>query len=361
MPSDQSDRVTVAVVNYNAGPLLRQCWQALARQDYANFEVVLIDNASHDRSCDDLPDLPVPTRHIFNAENRGFAVGVNQAAAAATGAWLATLNPDAVPASDWLTRLMAAAHHAEPTTAMFGSLQRDLERPELLDGHGDVYHATGMFWRAGHGQPTAGAPDSGPIFAPCAAAALYRRDALRAMGGFAEAFFCYAEDVDLGFRMRLAGYNALRVSEAVVDHHGGACSPDSAFAVRYGTRNRLWTFVRNMPGVLFWPLLPVHLALSALAVVRHAVSARGRGHGKAALVGLVEGVAGIPRQWHARRAIQAGRTVGPGAVIGWLTWSPIAVYKRASAGSPPAPAIASGATPEVGRATAAARRGPRSS
>lgn len=50
------------------------------------------------------------------------------------------------------------------------------------------------------------------IFAPCAAAALYRRSVLQQLGGFDEHYFCYMEDVDLGFRLRLLGHSALRAA-----------------------------------------------------------------------------------------------------------------------------------------------------
>ena len=58
------------------------------------------------------------------------------------------------------------------------------------------------------------------VFSPCAAAALYRREALTEVGGFDEDYFCYMEDVDLGFRLRLAGHCSLYVPQSIAHHVG---------------------------------------------------------------------------------------------------------------------------------------------
>ena len=95
------------------------------------------------------------------------------------------------------------------------------------------------------------------VFAACAAAALYRRDAFEALGGFEERFFCYYEDVDLGFRLRLAGGRCVLEPRAIVRHVGSASSGQvSGFAEYHGTRNRLWTFLRDMPTALMPIALP---------------------------------------------------------------------------------------------------------
>ena len=84
--------------------------------------------------------------------------------------------------------------------------------PDHLDGAGDSYHVSGRAWRNGHNAPVATWPAGEyEVFAPCAAAALYRRAAFEEIGGFDERFFCYFEDVDLGFRLRLRGHRCVYV------------------------------------------------------------------------------------------------------------------------------------------------------
>src|SRR3546814_2613643 len=78
---------------------------------------------------------------------------------------------------------------------MFGSFQLSLEDPAYLDGLGDCYGFLGFAWRGGQGRPRPKCLDDAEVFAPCAAAALYRRAAFDAVGGFADHYFCLLEDV----------------------------------------------------------------------------------------------------------------------------------------------------------------------
>ena len=111
---------------------------------------------------------------------------------------------------------MLAARH-NPEYSFFASKLISADNPRVLDGAGDNYHVSGLVWRRGHGNTAQGEMNAPrEVFAPCAAAALYRRSALIDVGGFDEDFFCYVEDVDLGFRLRLAGHRCLYVPQAVV-------------------------------------------------------------------------------------------------------------------------------------------------
>ncbi len=148
--------------------------------------------------------------------------------------------------------------------------------PERLDGAGDSYHVSGRAWRNGHGERRkCWAGEDAEVFAPCAAAALYRRHAFDEVGGFDEQYFCYFEDVDLGFRLRLRGHNCLYIHSAIVEHVSSALSGyRSDFAVYHGERNAVWTFFKNMPSALLWLYLPQHLLLNVAALMYYPGEAR---------------------------------------------------------------------------------------
>ena len=190
-------QVAVVVVNFNSGQYLARCLAALRAQSFRDFTVVVVDNASSDESRQALNDLPPGWRVIRLEQNIGFAAANNRAIAAVESPWIAALNPDAFAEPDWLAQLMRGTARY-PDAAAFGSLQIDETRPDRLDGAGDAYHVSGLYWRGGFRRPLAGRCIEGEILSPCAAAALYHRDALLAVGGFDEDFFCYGEDVDLG-------------------------------------------------------------------------------------------------------------------------------------------------------------------
>lgn len=239
------------------------------------------------------------------SDNLGFAAGNNRAIAQCSTEYVALLNPDAFAEPDWLEKLLQAAQ-AHPEAAAFGSRQVCDENPAILDGTGDCYHWSGLAWRESHGQQqTPGHLLGREIFAPCAAAALYRRSALQQAGGFDERYFCYFEDVDLGFRLRLAGHTARYVPGAVVRHVGSATTGGqrSDFATFHGHRNMTWTFVKNMPGILFWGLLPLHLGAHLAGCLMLAA----RGQALAAGRARWQALRGLSLAWQQRQAIQHHR------------------------------------------------------
>ena len=312
MPISPSAPVTVIIVNFNGGEHLLRCLACLADQETPPERIVLIDNCSTDGSAAAAREwvardgrLTARLEQIDSTVNSGFAAANNRAVEACTTEFVALLNPDAFPDRGWLTALVAAARQ-HPEAASFGSSQRLDGRPGLLDGVGDVYHISGVAWRDGH-EKTRGdcyEPDC-EIFSACAAAALYRRQAFLEVGGFDEDFFCYFEDVDLGFRLRLAGYAARSVAAAGVSHvsFASAGGRRSTFAIYHGHRNLVWCFVKNMPFWLALVLLPGHIALLFYDLVLFTL----RGCGAAVVAAKWDAIVGLPKFLRKRRAVQAMR------------------------------------------------------
>lgn len=309
--------VTVIVVVHGGQHVVR-CLECLAAQSFPPRRILLLDNASLDAAADACEEtIAADPRLQGRAElrrldaNLGFAAASNLGIAAADTPLVALLNPDAFPEPEWLERLTAAAA-AHPEVAAFGSRQMLEGDPGVLDGIGDHYHLGGIAWRGGHGRAVRDADLVGrEIFSACAAAALYRRAAVLAAGGFDEDFFCYMEDVDLGFRLRLLGHGARSVPDAVVHHVGSASSAgDGGAAVYLGHRNRVWTHVANMPGPLLAASLPLHFFLTILGGFVLAA----RGHGAAFVRGTAAAIAGLPRAWRKRRRVQAARVASTAAI-----------------------------------------------
>jgi GT2 family glycosyltransferase len=240
---------------------------------------VIIDNGSTDSGLLDLnrkyPELDLSIKHLES--NQGFAVANNIGVRLAHGKWLALLNSDAFPEPDWLEKLLQAAED-NPDFTSFSSRQIQANHPEFLDGAGDAYHVSGLAWRIGLGYPSDQyGLDSKELFSPCAAAAMYLREAFLEVGGFDEDFFSYFEDIDLGFRLQLRGYRCLYVPGAVVHHIGSATFGErSDFAFYYSHRNLILTFVKNMPSAMFWRYLPAHFIANLIYVAYYTVRGRGR-------------------------------------------------------------------------------------
>ncbi len=294
--------VAVIIVNWNGGEFLARCLSALAMQTVRPKRVFVVDNASSDGSCDrianDYPDVTL----MKQSKNLGFAAGNNIAAWKADDCdWIALLNPDAFADPRWIEALVQAAEK-HPEHAFFGSRMLMADIPELLDGVGDIYHVSGLVWREGHGIKAAGAYlEEREIFSPCGAAAMYKRSAFVEAEGFDEDYFCYVEDVDLGFRLRLLGYRCLYVPDSIVLHKGSALTGKrSNFSIYYGHRNLVWAYVKNFPGIWFWIYLPLHLAMNFAALIMFSVS----GSIKPIWGAKIDAIKGLPRAWGKRSVIQ---------------------------------------------------------
>lgn len=305
-PNSPYPKVSVVIVNWNGGELLLRCLADLAAQTCAPHEVIVIDNASSDGSAQKAAAQFPQVRVIEAGSNLGFAAGNNLAVklAAPDSEWIALLNPDAFPEPTWLQALLDAAQR-HPDCALFGSRLMDAHNRDLLDGIGDVYHGSGLVWREAHGAAAVPALlQPKEIFSTCAAAGLYRKDVFLEVGGFDEDYFCYVEDVDLGFRYRLAGHRCLYVPDSVAYHVGSALTGKrSDFSVYHGHRNLVWTFVKDMPGALLWLLLPWHLALNAVSLAYFTM----QGQGNAIWRAKRDALKGLPAVWRKRRALQSQR------------------------------------------------------
>jgi len=307
--------------------MLRACLDALAGQTRRADAIVVVDNGSTDGSADGLEATHPDVRVQRLGANVGFAAANNRAIASLGTTWVALLNPDAFPEPDWLAALLRAAE-SHPEFSLFASRLLRADDPSRLDGTGDVYYASGLAARRDHGQ------DAGPatatrapeeVFGPCAAAALVPVEVFRAHGGFDESYFCYFEDVDLAFRLRLAGHRCLYVPDAVARHVGSASAGlRSDFTLYHGHRNLVWTFFKDMPLGLLVLYLPQHVLLNLVSLAYFA----SRGQGRAIARAKWDALRGLPRILRERRRVQRTRTVGAWALRSLLRRGLLRPYRE---------------------------------
>jgi len=242
----------------------------------------------------------LPQKH-----NLGFAKANNIALKHLAGMDLImTLNPDAFLRENCINALLDAAEK-HPGFDSFAC--RMMRSDTHLDGAGDNYHRSGLVWRNQHGRVV---NDSAlieqEVFSPCAGAAMYRRGVFDNVGGFDESYFCYVEDVDLGYRLQLAGKRCLYIPGAVVDHIGSAISDKyPGFAVYHGHRNLVWTLFKNTPLLLLLFMLPFHLIMTLALLPVFII----RGQWRDYLLAKRDAIKGLPRVWRQRKAIQKMRRI----------------------------------------------------
>lgn len=316
--------VAILIVAYKSRDTIGDVIASLEAQTCRPAQVRLLENGSPKGEQVDPAALPEWVELVESEINLGFARGNNVLAEGVQEDWLLFLNPDAFAQPDWIEQLMAATKRY-PEASMFGSTQLAHGAPGVLDGAGDVYHATGLPYRAGYGLKT-NPPVEGECFAPCGAAALYRRTLFERLGGFDEDYFCYVEDVDLAYRARLSGATCIQVREAVVSHMGYASSGRrSEFATYHGARNRLWTFFKDTPLALLLVLTPLHLTVTLLLWLSSARFGQFTLFGKA----MKDAMAGWSHLMEKRRQAQRGRSVSSLKLAAMMSWNPINLLTRA--------------------------------
>jgi GT2 family glycosyltransferase len=276
-PAASGVRISVVIPNLNGRNLLGDCLTSLEKQTFRDFEVILVDNASDDRSVDFVKDnFKWVEKIIENSENAGFAGASNQGIGASSGDFIALLNNDTETHPRWLEELVKAAD-ANPDAGMFASKTLFFDDRNVIDTAGHLFYPDGLNRGRGRLELDEGQYDDKPdVFFPSGCAALYRRAMLDEIGLFDEHHFAYGDDTDIGVRGRLAGYGCLFVPGAIVYHHysmtTGVYSPAKVYLVE---RNRIW---------VVWKYFPAkHLILSPFyTAVRYSYQLYGSLSGKGA-------------------------------------------------------------------------------
>jgi GT2 family glycosyltransferase len=230
---DDSEGVAVCIVTYNSAADLPGCLEAVARLEHRPLEIVVVDCASADgsleaaRRCAATIPADIPFQAIGLTENAGFAGGMNAAFARTTAPFVLTLNADARPAPDYVSRLLAllAAHPELRTGAVTGRLVRPADAAGIrrLDACGMRLTRTWRHLDRGSGEVDRGqwsTPER--VFGATGAASLFRRAALddAAVEGeiFDSRFHSFREDAELCFRLRERGWEILYEPAAVAEH-----------------------------------------------------------------------------------------------------------------------------------------------
>ncbi|MGO1055854.1 glycosyltransferase family 2 protein [Crossiella sp. CA198] len=293
----QQPRTTVVVVTWRGRDHIVDCLDALSAQNRPLWTII-VDNASDDGTAQLLAEHPMAGTILRLDENAGYAGALESALSIVDTPYMAWLNDDAAPEPRWLAALESALD-ADPKAAAASS--------RLVTEAGVVQSLGVRLTADGHG---ADRTEVGEPFGFCGGAALLRTEVLRSVGGVPGDFFCYYEDTDTSWRLRLAGWRVVSVPSAVVWHrHGASSMPGSPRFHRWNERNRLLMLLRCAPAVVAgWQLLRFWLLTVKLLVRKDSSGAPNF------RVGLRVGVLGevlrrLPATLRERRGVNGNRKV----------------------------------------------------
>ena len=268
-----SPKVSIVILNWNGQKYLEQFLPSVLAGNYTNYEVIVADNGSVDNSVSFLEKNFPGIRLIRFTENYGFAKGYNEALKQVQSDYYCILNSDVEVPPGWLQPMVELLEKDKTIAAC---------QPKLLS-----YHNKKMFEYAGgaggwldkYGYPFArgrvfdiSEEDHGqydqaePIFWASGAALFIRSSVFHEMKGFDGYFFAHQEEIDLCWRIQLAGYKIYACPSSIVYHVGGGTLPKGNSLKTYlNFRNNRIMISKNMPlSKKIW-VVPVRNLLDAVS------------------------------------------------------------------------------------------------
>lgn len=237
MTNDLIPRISIIIVTWNSYQFLSSLLQSLQNQTFQDFRVFIIDNGSTDESLSYLRNNYPQIAILENRKNLGFCRAYNQGIKITKNEFVLCLNQDIILSENFLEKLMKVAEKDQRIGSLGGKLLRfknpeeelkDKNSSDIIDSTGILAFKTRRFINQGEGEIDKGQYNrQEEVFGISGAAVLYRRSALEdvkiADEYFDEDFFAYKEDIDLAWRLRLAGWKVIYVPEAIAYHkRGGA-------------------------------------------------------------------------------------------------------------------------------------------
>lgn len=284
--SKGANKTTVIIPNYNGMRFLSDCLEALQKQAHF-FEIIVVDNGSKDESVSYLKENFPIVKIIELPDNTGFCHAVNVGIKAASTPYVILLNNDTVVRAGFVKKLEESLTK-KPNYFSIGAKMLCMDNPDILDDGGDFYCALGWAFSRGKGKPAKDYNNEGKVFAACAGAAIYRRDVFSKIGFFDENHFAYLEDIDIGYRAKIYGYENGFCPEAQVYHIGSGFSGSryNEFKVKLSGRNNIYLIGKNMPIlqlIINSPFLLAGFLIKILFFYK-------KGLGNIYIKGLIEGI-----------------------------------------------------------------------
>jgi len=293
--------LSIVIPTHRRMDLLRACLAAALRHAPAECEAIVVDDGSPGGQATTVAQAFTGVRVVRRERTGGFALAANAGIRASSGAIVELLNDDTEVQPGWAEA--AIRHFDDPAVAAVAPLALLWPDGKVIDSAGDRYDIGGIAGKRGHGELLSELYLSAcPVFGVSASSGFYRRSALEEVGLFPESFGSYFEDVDLAFRLRRAGYQAIYEPASRVLHHGSASfGRTGRRLIEQQSCNEERVFWRNLPGGVLLRSLPRHLAVLAGKALRR----RDEGTLTPWLLGRLRVVGDLPALLRHRRRLRS--------------------------------------------------------
>jgi hypothetical protein len=271
--AEQLLKTAVVILNYNGRQHLEHFLPGVLASLLEHVELIVADNGSTDDSLAWLAEQHPTVKVLDLEENFGFAEGYNRALAQVSADIYVLLNSDVAVPENWLRAPLTVLERHKDVAAVQPKIlsQHDRHYFEYAGAAGGYIDQLGYPFCRGRifadvERDTGQYDDRTEIFWASGAALFVRADLFHRIGGFDGSYFAHAEEIDLCWRLKRAGYRILAVPESQVYHvGGGTLSYNTPYKTYLNFRNTLITGLKNEPyGKIFW-WLPVRLLLDGVA------------------------------------------------------------------------------------------------
>lgn len=241
--------VSIIVLNFNGRHIVHHCLDSLRKVDYPEDkkEIIVVDNGSRDGSADFIKNKYPEVILLKNRENLGFSAPNNSAAKKANGEYLVFVNNDMRVEKEWLAKLVKGIQEKkDAATCSSKIISWDGKRIDHGGADSDVFaNARLEGYQEDNKQDSFNQPKE--ILFPSGGSMIIKKELFMEVGGFDDDFFAFYEDVDLGIRLKILGYNNYFIPDSVTYHMHSATAkklPIEKLRVMQ-IRNILWIIVKN--------------------------------------------------------------------------------------------------------------------
>ncbi|MEW5760600.1 MAG: glycosyltransferase family 2 protein [Candidatus Thermoplasmatota archaeon] len=257
---------SIIILNYNGMEYIEPLFNSILAQDYKNYEIIFVDNASIDKSLEYVERNYPNVRIIKNSKNLGFAGGNNVGVSNAKGELIVFLNYDTVVEKKWLSELVKSVLSDEKIISSHSiTLDEGENYKKLPFIEKYVPEKVKTLNLVGRNVITEVPYREDGFFFPSGCSMIYKRNLIEQP--FDDLYFCYSEDVYFGWLARLKGYKIVQVPTSIVHHamppEGREQKGDLLF---YWERNRLLNFLIFYKVSTFLKIFPL-LILDAIIVM----------------------------------------------------------------------------------------------
>jgi len=315
--------VSVIVLNWNGKKHAGECLESLFKQTYKDYEILFVDNSSSDGSVEFVkkrfPAEKYPKLRILpSGGNWGQGGGDNFGIKRAKGKYVVLLDNDTKADKDFLKEAVKVAEKDPKVGAVVAKLMF-YDKPNLINSVGHGVFVDGSCVDLGIREEDKGQYDEvKEIFSANAAGILYRKDALEDTaieGEYLDAdFFTYYEDVDLGFRLRLAGWKIYINPKAIVWHKMNvSTSQVSNLGLYSGIRNKPFFILKNYPTSLLAKYGPFIFGRWMVSFFYYLLK-----FNKTSLKARRDTFKMLPKMLHKRKIVQSKRKMSSNELEKWL-------------------------------------------